>query len=71
MKKIGFVFLSVILTLSFVACEPDDLDAFADGYRDGYEAASGSYYYDDYSIAPTDNGDSLSMGLSEENQIDK
>lgn len=54
-----------------MACEPDDLDAFADGYRDGYEAASGSYYYDDYSIAPTDNGDSLSMGLSEENQIDK
>ena len=71
MKKLCFVFLGVILTLSFLACEPDELDAFADCYRDGYEAASGTYYYDDYAMPPTDGEDSLSMALSEEPQIDK
>lgn len=40
-----FVIVAVGVMVTLHSCSPDEIDAFADGYRTGYEGAS-SFYYD-------------------------
>ncbi|MCH5221082.1 MAG: hypothetical protein J1F05_01980 [Muribaculaceae bacterium] len=65
-KKISFALIAISLCMGiFTACDPDDIDAFASGYRDGYYGSSRGLVVEGESQA-TEQDSSVSIAVAEE-----
>lgn len=54
----SFLIVAVGVMITLHSCSPDEIDAFADGYRAGYEGAS-SFYYDNVEDQNLENAETL------------
>lgn len=53
-----FLIVAVGVMVTFHSCSPDEIDAFADGYRAGYEGSS-IFYYDNVEDQNLENAETL------------